>query len=104
MMTVQVWFKNCSSDAHCFSIRYAISSGFGAVQLRPSLVTSATAATGQFHNLSALDVLGSVLLYRAADSEPTAWKQLALWDNSGPPPDRLPLGALSSSSRRQFPH
>ena len=92
MMPLQVWFKHDAPKTLGFSIRYTVPSGFGALQLRPSFVTSATAMSGQLHKLSAVDVVRSVLLYRAEDSGPSAWQQIALWDEGSPPPTQLPIG------------
>lgn len=106
MMPFQVWFKHDAPKTLGFSIRYTVPSGFGALQLRPSFVTSATAPSGQLHNLSAVDVVRSVLLYRAEDSAPSAWQQAALWDDGSPAPTRLPIGEwclFTRHGQRLFP-
>jgi hypothetical protein len=92
MMPFQVWFLQESRADHGFAIRYNVPSGFGAVQLRPSFVTSATAPSGHVHNLQAEDIRNSFLLYRSANSDARAWRQFPLWSPDVPEPTTLPLG------------
>lgn len=92
MMPFQVWFLQETRADLGFAIRYNVPSGFGAVQLRPSFVTSATSPSGHVHNLRAEDIRNSFLLYRAADSDAQAWRQFPLWSDDAPDPTALPVG------------
>lgn len=92
MMPFQVWFLQETRADLGFAIRYNVPSGIGAVQLRPSFVTSATAPSGHVHNLRAEDIRNSFLLYRAADSDAQAWRQFPLWSDTAPDPTMLPVG------------
>jgi len=91
-MPFQVWFLKEARTEQGFAIRYNVPSGFGAVQLRPSFVTSATAPSGYVHNLRSEDLRNSFLLYRNNDSDSQAWRQFPLWDSAFPAPEALPDG------------
>lgn len=92
MTPFQVWFKHAAPEALGFSIRDNVPFGFGALQLRPSVATGAIVPSGHVHNLSVADVASSVLLYWTEGSPQASWRQVALWQDCGPPPNQLPTG------------
>ncbi|MEL6346210.1 MAG: hypothetical protein AAFV53_24075, partial [Myxococcota bacterium] len=91
----RIWFLQEVRPDRGFAVRYSVAGGVGAVQLRPSLVTSPTQPSGRVNNLSAKDLRSSFLLYRQDGQQQELhrdWSQFSLWDREAPAPETLPVG------------
>ena len=91
----RVWLRQEERADRGFTLRFVVRNGIGAVQLRPSFVTSPTQSEGRIENLTADEVSQSWLLYQLQGS---GWEEVPIWSPDIPPPETCPVGTWKELS------